>query len=290
MIDNKIQTRSFLVNLNLPANLSQRNAKIKKWRISLWWLINVVTLPLSDTPSSPCLVPLITCLEPHLHLAYHHLYLVYHHLHLVYHHLCLAYHHPCLVSHHPYLVPHLCLVSHHMTGTAPCVWNPIQSSIWYPIPVPLPHHLAHSTPSPSGHCCSYPGSNWPLSPELAPACPPSWTLVHGTLTTASNCYLALIHPPIPPPGQLAFLALLPLTDLAPCHQPPISPPLPSGPPAPCHPQQLPSPPSPAIWYSWPQLPVPSGSLPLPLLSHYPHPNLDLLPPPHQISSPKVPST
>ena len=35
-----------------------------------------------------------------------------------------------------------------------------------------------------------------------------------------------------PPGHLALLAPLPLPHLAPCHQPPASPPLPSGPPTP----------------------------------------------------------
>ena len=119
------------------------------------------------------------------------------------------------------------------------VWNPFPFPVWYPTPVPHPHHLAYSIASLFGHCCSYLASNCPLPPDLAPACPPSWY-------------------PIP------------------CH--------------PHYPQQLPSgPPAPAIlsFSSHLALLVPT---PCPSCPHYHHPNLDLLPPTHQISSPKIPTT
>ena len=192
------------------------------------------------------------------------------------------------------------------------VWYPT-IPVWYPIipiwysntlvwnltmcvePHPIPCLVSHPStlpplscpqyPPPSGHCCSFLASNYPLPPDLAPACPPSWTPAHATPTTPSNCHLALMHHPIPPSW-------------------------PSGPPCPTAPApsgSLPStscPTTPAIWLScpWhPLPPLPSGTpgpnslshlapCHCPSCPHYPHPNLDLLPPPHQISSPKVPST
>ena len=109
---------------------------------------------------------------------------------------CIWYTTTCLVPHHP------CLVSHNITGTHPClephhVSNPIPCPFWYPTQVPHCHHLAHSTPPLSGHCCSYLASNCPL--------PLIWhlpshcleLLLHATPTTPSNCHLALMHPAIP---------------------------------------------------------------------------------------------
>ena len=174
---------------------------------------------------------------------------------------CLVPHYPCLVSHHPYLVPHnpclvphLCLVSHLMTWTHPCLepnhvsGTPslcsIPSTVWYSTPVPHPH-LAIAAPI------------WPLTalyPWSGPWLP----------TILNSC---AIPPPLPqqllsgpcapchplPPCDLALLAVLPLPHLAPCHPPPALP-LPATAIWPSCP--LTSPPSPAVWHSWPQLPCP----------------------------------
>ena len=61
-----------------------------------------------------------------------------------------------LLEPHPYLEPH------YVSRNPP--------PVWYPTPVPHFHHLACSTPLPSGHCCSYLTSNCPLPPDLAHAC------------------------------------------------------------------------------------------------------------------------
>ena len=88
--------------------------------------------PQSGTPSSFVWNP--TCIWYMVILVYHHLCLVYHHLSGT-HHPCLVPHHPYLVPHHPCLIPHLHLVSCHLTGTPslsgtpPCVWNPILSPV-----------------------------------------------------------------------------------------------------------------------------------------------------------------
>ena len=114
---------------------------------------------------------------------------------------CLVPHHPCLVSHHPCPVPHLCLVSHHITekppqsGTPSCVWNPIPCLASHP--VPHCHYLAHSTLHPLAIAAPI----WPLAAPY----PLIWPLpahhlellLHATPTTPSNCHLALMHPAIP---------------------------------------------------------------------------------------------
>ena len=201
---------------------------------------------------------------------------------LVPHHPYLGPHNPCLVPHHPCLVPHLCLVFHHMTGipplsgTPPCVWNPIPSPVLYCTPVPHPHHLTHSTPPPLAIAASI----WPLTTP----CPLIWPLPshhfellpHATPTTSSNCHLALMHPPIPlswPSGPPCPTVPAPSDSLSSASCPTTPAIWPSYPitPSICHLAllPLPSPPSPAIWHSWPQLPVPSGSLPLLLLPTLP---------------------
>ena len=99
-----------------------------------------------------------------------------------------------MVPHHPCLLPHLYMVSHHMTGTPPLSRTPS-----HPLSgMPYPHHLAHSTLPPSGHYCSYlaPYSTLPLIQPL-PAHHLE-LLPHVTPTILSNCHLALMHPPITP--------------------------------------------------------------------------------------------
>ena len=80
--------------------------------------------------------------------------------------------------------------------------------------------------------------------------------MHPAIPSLPAIWLSLPHCPI----WLPATSLLPHH---PCHLailPHHPQQLPSSPPAP-----LPFPPSLAIWHSWPQLPVPSGSLSLPLL-------------------------
>ena len=214
--------------------------------------------PLSGNPSSHVW-------NPHLHLAYHHLHLVYHHLSGIPPSMSCI---PPSMSGTPLSLSsappslsgtHLCLVFHHITGTPPlsgipsCVWNPIPSPVWYPTPVFHCHHLA-----------------WPLAPTLP-------------LFPAVPCLLAIVAPiwPLTAPYPLICHPCLPTilnscsTTPSNCHLTLLPPAIPS---LPCHLALL--------------VPThcPIGSPPLPLLPQYPHPNLDLLPPPHQISSPKVPST
>ena len=271
-----------------------RNEKIKEWRISLWWLVNVVTLPLPCTPSCPVWYPIITCLELHLHQVYHHLHLVYHHLSGTPPFLSVP-HHPCLVPHHSYLVPyHPCLVSHHITGTPPlsgipsCVWNPIPSPVWYPIPVPHCHHLAHSTPphlviaAPICHLTTPCPLIWPLPAH------PLELLLHATPTTPINCHLALIHPAIPslqpsgppcptaPAASGSLLSASCPTTLLPHH--PLAPPPPQMPhlsllsPAipslPCHLALLVPTPCPILL---PAIAPPAPTTPTPVWTSCPHP-------------------
>ena len=175
----------------------QRNeTKIKEWRIPLWWLVNVVTSPLTGTPPSVW-YPIIPCLDPHLCLVPHPLSGTPPHV------WCPI---PCLEPDphvwNPILVwnpiPHVwnhipCLVPH------PHIWNPIPD--WNPIPwlephpTPVPptpppvspsHHLAQSALPPFGPCC----------PCLAPNCPlPTWfgPRLPSPAGTPTPCY--------PPPAR-----------------------------------------------------------------------------------------
>ena len=254
--------------------VSAQTLKINEWRISLWWLANVVTLSLPGTPSSPVWYPIIPCLEPYLHLVYGHLHLAYHHLHLVYHHLSGT---PPSMSGIP---PE--------SGIPLLDWNPIP--VWNPTmcleshPIPClvshpsaPHHLAHSTSPPSDHYCSYLASNCPLAPDLFPACPPSWTpapchphypqqLSSGPHAPSYTSLLAIWAslPTAPAPSGLLLSASCPTTPTN-CHLALLSPAIPS---IPCHLALLT--PNPClIWL--PAVAPPASTTPTPIWNSCPHP-------------------
>ena len=127
--------------------------------------------PLSGTPSShvwypTCIWYAITCIW--------------------YTTICIWYTTTCLVPYHPCMVtlflsgtpPSLSGISPHylhppLSRTQSYVWNPIPSPVWYPTLMSHCHHLAHNTPPPSGHCCSYLASNCPLPLVLTPVYLPS---------------------------------------------------------------------------------------------------------------------
>ena len=219
------------------------------------------------------------------------MHLLYHHLHLVYHHLSgtlpslsgtptiPVWYPTCVWYPTTLLEPHPCLELHHVSGT------PSHPLSGIPPQCPTTTILAHSTPPPSGHCCSYLASNCPL-PLIWPQ--PTHhleLLLHATPTTPSNCHLVLMHLPSPPSWLSGPPCNTAPPPLAPCHQPPAPPPLPSGPSAP-------PPQATAIWPSCPLLslpPLPSGTpgptpcpiwppaiapaptTPTPIWTSYPHP-------------------
>ena len=245
-------------NITYWLMISWNKKKIEEWRISLWWLVNVVTLPLLGTPSSPVWYPIISCLESHLHLVYHHLNLVYHHLNLVYH-------------------PPVWYPTIHVWYPTISVWYPT-IPIWYAtIPVWYPTTLLEPHPCLEPHHVS--GTPFhPLS-GIPPQCPSATILPavpYPPLAIAASIWpLTAPYPLIwlLPTHHLELLLhatpLPPATAIWPSCTLPSSPSWPSGPPCPTTPTPSGSLPStsclttPAIWPSYPTT----------LLTHHPHPLL-----------------
>ena len=170
---------------------------------------------------------------------------------------------PCLVSHPSALLPPSCL------QYPALIWPLLLLSDSYSLIWLLPAHYLelHATPITPATAiwpsCTLPSPPQAIWPSFSHCPSPIW-LPAISLLSHHPCHLALLpqHPPAPPPPATAIRPSCPLLSL---------PSLPSGTPgpnslshlAPCH---------------------------CPSYPNYSHPNLELLPTPHQISSPKVPST